>query len=43
MSRLEELERLLSAECGKYDKDCTTCLYQNECNEYGKEYENNSR
>lgn len=34
--RLEELEKLLTAECSKYEKDCTTCPYRKECDEYEK-------
>ena len=32
--RIEELEKLLTAECGKYEKDCTTCPYRKACIEY---------
>ena len=34
--RIEELEKLLNAECGNYEKDCTTCPYRKECDEYEK-------
>lgn len=35
LERFKELESLLTRECGKYEKDCTTCPYQKECGEYG--------
>ena len=34
--RFIELEDLLTRECGKYEKDCTTCPYRKECEEYEK-------
>lgn len=34
--RFIELEDLLTRECGKYEKDCTTCQYIKECEEYEK-------
>lgn len=34
--RLEELEKLLNTECGKYEKDCATYPYRKECDEYEK-------
>lgn len=36
--RLEELENLLDAECGKYESDCSKCPHQKECEEYIKLY-----
>lgn len=36
MKRIEELELLLDAECGKYENDCSTCPYHAECEEYSK-------
>lgn len=34
--RLQELETLLMQECEKYEKDCTTCPYTKECDEYAR-------
>ena len=38
--RFEELENLLTRECGKYDTDCTKCPHQKECEEYSRLYQN---
>lgn len=38
MKRFEELEKLLTAECGKYENDCTKCPYSKECDEYARLY-----
>jgi hypothetical protein len=38
MKRFEELEKLLTAECVKYENDCTKCPYSKECNEYARLY-----
>lgn len=32
--RFLELEDLLTKNCHKYEKDCTTCPYKKECDEY---------
>ena len=32
-TRKQELETLLEKECPKYEKDCTSCPYDKECNE----------
>lgn len=34
--RLQELETLLMQECEKYEKDCTACPYNKECDEYAR-------
>lgn len=34
--RFIELYDLLVKNCHKYEKDCTTCPYSKECNEYSK-------
>ena len=34
--RIEELEKLLNAECGKYENNCNDCPFQKECDEYSK-------
>lgn len=34
--RLEELDMILSTECGKYENDCNKCPYCKECQEYSK-------
>lgn len=34
--RLKELEKLLNAECEKYEDDCSKCPYGSECEEYTK-------
>lgn len=39
MTRFEELERLLTGECGKYDTDCSRCPHQKECEEFSKLYQ----
>lgn len=36
--RLQELENILTEECEKYEKDCTTCPYAKECDEYARLY-----
>lgn len=33
---IAELEKLLGAECGKYENDCTKCPLNKECDEYCK-------
>lgn len=32
--RIDELEKLLNAECDKYENDCSKCPYCKECDEY---------
>lgn len=32
----KELEELLTRECPKYESDCTTCPYSNDCDRYAK-------
>lgn len=39
--RFLELEKLLTRNCHKYKKDCTTCPHRKECEEYGKATEYN--
>ena len=34
--RLQELENILTEECKKYEKDCNTCPYTKECDEYAR-------
>ena len=34
--RIKELEKILNAECGKYENDCSKCPRQKECEEYCK-------
>lgn len=34
--RIKELEKILESVCGKYEDDCTKCLYKKECEEYSK-------
>ena len=34
--RIKELEILLMQECEKHEKDCTTCPYNKECDEYAR-------
>lgn len=34
MTRLNELENLLTNECPKYENDCSSCPYSNECKEF---------
>jgi hypothetical protein len=34
--RIQELETLLTEQCGKYDSDCTNCPYSKECEEYAR-------
>ena len=34
--RIKELETLLMQECEKHEKDCTTCPYTKECDEYAR-------
>ena len=34
--RIQELENILTEECEKYKKDCTTCPYTKECDEYAR-------
>ena len=34
--RIKELETLLMQECEKHEKDCTTCPYPKECDEYAR-------
>ena len=36
--RFWELDKLLAAECHKYDADCSTCPYRKECKEYEAEH-----
>ena len=36
--RLQELENILTKEGEKYEKDCTTCPYTKECDEYTRLY-----
>lgn len=38
MKRIEELEKILTSECSKYEKDCSKCPYSKECNEYARLY-----
>lgn len=35
-NKILELEKLLYAECGKYENDCNKCPYNKECDEYCK-------
>ena len=36
LERFIELENLLTRECKKYEKDCTVCPHNMECEEYEK-------
>ena len=35
-TRIKELENILMQECEKHEKDCTTCPYSKECDEYAR-------
>lgn len=35
-NKLSQLETLLNKECPKYETNCNTCPYSNECDEYEK-------
>lgn len=35
-TRINELEKILEIECPKYEKDCATCPFKKECEEYDK-------
>lgn len=36
--RIKELENILTKECEKHEKDCTTCPCSKECDEYARLY-----
>lgn len=37
--RIEEIEKVLLQECGKFENDCNTCPYCELCNEYARHKE----
>ena len=34
--RIKKLDKILTAECGKYENDCTICPHVKECEEWEK-------
>ena len=38
--RIKELENILMQECEKHEKDCISCPYTKECDEYARLYSN---
>lgn len=36
IDRIQELEKILNVECPKYENDCNSCPYNEQCNEYAR-------
>lgn len=37
-TKLQELEQILTENCGTYENNCNTCPYRAECEEYERLY-----